>query len=467
MLGLPKGVFLESLMKVISRAMSINANFTLEKWRSKMNRIKASKLLNATKSFFVVRAIVYLIITLIMLVVSILTAILCINLLVNEKAFIAIVIAIIVFGGLLGFLAFAKRYCLYMIKAAHISAITEYIKTGQIPVTEKGYSGVLSYGKEIVTKNFGAANIAFAADTLIAGATRQIMRWLNKAENLLSFIPGASVVFGFVNMVLSVALNYIDEAVLSFVFFYKEEKNGFKKVCDGLVYYAQSWKGMLKSAFKVGILIWLFRIASYLLFFFIVTSIVTSTGGIIAGLLVAFVLLYALENILVEPFATCVMVNDYHKAIAGQPLKHDMYNTLCKVSAKFKSLFTKASDAFTDSASQPDYAYAYAGAPQYASPPPPPPPYASVPPTPPQYAPSATPPPPYVPPSQYAPQPPAPPPYAPPPPPPYAPPPETAPPVAPPPAQGGYGNPVTYCGKCGAQIQPGAGFCGHCGYQMS
>ena len=309
-----------------------------------MEKIKASKIINATKPFFVIRALVYLVVTLIMLVVGILGALLCIWV-ASRSPGLAVFLFIIIFGVLIGFLRFAKRYVLYMVKAAHIAAITDYIKTGQVPVTESGYKGVVAFGTEKIKNNFGSANVAFVADALIAGATRQIMRWVNRAENLLSFIPGAKTIFAFLNFILSTALNYIDEAVLSFVFWHTEEKSGLKKACDGLVYYAQSWKSMLKGAFKVGVFVWLLRLVAFIVFYAIFSAIggaIFTSGGFIFALLLAFVFLYGVETIIVDPYATCIMINDYHRAIAGVPLKSDLYGTLCKVSKKFRSLFEKS-----------------------------------------------------------------------------------------------------------------------------
>jgi hypothetical protein len=309
-------------------------------------KLTAAKIFNVTKPFFVVRALVQLVITAIMLVVGILGVVLGIAAFVRVPI-VGVAIVVIIFGGLFGFLRFAKYYCLYMIKAAHISAITEYIKTGEVPVTEKGYKGVLAYGTETIKNNFGAANIALAADALISGATRQIMKWLNKVQNLFSWIPGSKNVFAVINFILSTALNFIDEAVLSYVFFHKEETNGFKKACDGLAYYAQSWKSMLKGALKVGVFIWALRVVSFLALVFIFSLIgnsIFSGGAFIFALIMAFILLYGIEAVLVDPYATCIMINDYHKAIDGQPLKGDLHGKLCKVSKKFRELFNKSGE---------------------------------------------------------------------------------------------------------------------------
>jgi len=313
--------------------------------------LTAMKLLSVTKSFVVVRALVCAVVSGIMIGACLVILGLCYLIAKHGGSAGSVVTLLIVLGSLgaiFGFLKFVRHYCLYMIKAAHVAAITEYLRTGEVPVTEKGYQGVLKYGKETVGKHFGAANIAFVADALIAKATRQIMRWVNKAENLLSFIPGAQNVFQIVNFILSTALNFIDEAVLSYIFYHKEEKSSFKKACDGLVYYAQAWKGMLMGAAKTAAFVWILRGACFLIVYavFLVLTSLLHVGNIaaIVGVLFALVAVYSLQTIVIEPYATCMMIKDYHIAIAGKPLKADLYGTLCKASDSFKKLFDKSKE---------------------------------------------------------------------------------------------------------------------------
>ena len=318
--------------------------------------LTAMKLLSVTKSFVVVRALVYAVVSAIMVGVCLVVLGLCYVIARwggSAGSLIALIIVLGSLGAIFGFLKFAQRYCLYMIKAAHVAAITEYLRTGEVPVTDKGYQGVLKYGKEMVGKHFGAANIAFVADALISKATRQIMRWVNRAENLLSFIPGAQNVFKIVNFILSTALNFIDEAVLSYIFYHKEEKSSFKKACDGLVYYAQAWKGMLMGAAKTAAFVWILRGACFLIVYGIIVGagmfISHDSGNFakvvyIVGVLFALVATYSLQTIIIEPYATCMMIKDYHIAIAGKPLKADLYGTLCKASDSFKKLFDKSKE---------------------------------------------------------------------------------------------------------------------------
>ena len=312
----------------------------------KAKGVSAGKILSATKSFVVVRALACAAIMVVMLIVGIIGVLIIAALLNRGWGTPAFIVFVIIFGGFFGLLRFARRYFLYMIKAAHVAAITEYIKTGAAPVTENGYKGVIAYGSEKIKNSFKEANIAFVADALIAGATKQIMYWLNKIQKLFSFIPGAEKVMQFVNLIISTALNYIDEAVLSYVFYHNEESNGFKKACDGLVLYAQSWKGMLKGAFKVAVFVWVLRIVTFLVFLLLFMALgqamFSSSAATFFGLLLAYIIMYGVEAIIVVPYATCIMINDYYKAIEGQRVRSDLYGTLCKVSRKFRSLFEKS-----------------------------------------------------------------------------------------------------------------------------
>ena len=329
-----------------SKTATVSESRTAAPAGKKAKGVSAGKILSATKSFVVVRTLAYIAILVAMLITGIIGILICgffVNMGMNSGA---AIVFVIIFGGFFAFLRLVRRYFLYMIKAAHIAAITEYIKTGAVPLTENGYKGVIAYGTEKIKGNFKEANIAFVADALIAGATKQIMHWVNKVQSLFSFIPGAKGVMNFVNMVLSTALNYIDEAVLSYVFYHNEESNGFKKSCDALVLYAQSWKGMLMGALKVSVFVWILRIVTFIIFYVLFVAIgrgfLPSTSADFFGILLAFIFVYGIEAIIVVPYATCVMINDYYKAIEGQSVRSDLHGTLCKVSRKFRSLFEKS-----------------------------------------------------------------------------------------------------------------------------
>lgn len=297
-----------------------------------VSKIKTMDAIKATMPFIIVKGIVQLIVTLVMIFIAIIGI-----LIISQTGKGGVVVVFILGAAFYGVIKFAKRYVLYMIKVANIAALTTYIKTGESPKIQ-GYSGVLEYGTSQVKDNFGTANVGFAADALISGAVHQICRFLFKIGDLLSFIAGAEAIINILTYIIAVALNFIDEAILSYIFFHQEEKNAWKKACDAIVYYGQSWKGMFKGAAKVAFSIWGARIASFLIFMLIGNTFASTTVAII----VSFIMVYALEAIFVEPYMVVVMTKQYYASIENQPLKNDLYAKFQKCSRKFKKLMEKS-----------------------------------------------------------------------------------------------------------------------------
>src|SRR5690625_1914619 len=183
----------------------------------------------------------------------------------GESSFFFILVMIISFGAIYGGLKFLERYFLYMVKTGHIAVIVELMNNGEIPDGK----GMIAYGKDQVTANFGASNVAFAVDKLVYASVKQIQRWIFRIGNVFSFIPGAKNIIGIINAIMSVSLNYIDEAIMSYIFLQKgknKETSVWSSASDGVVLYAQSWKGILKTATGAVIFIYLFNIAMFVVF---------------------------------------------------------------------------------------------------------------------------------------------------------------------------------------------------------
>lgn len=297
-----------------------------------VNKIKTMDAIKATMPFIIVKGIVQLIVTLVMIVMAIIGIVI-----ITKTGESGVIVVLILGAAFFGIIKFAKRYVLYMIKVAYIAALTSYIKTGESPKAQ-GYSGVLAYATNLVKDNFGTANVGFVADALISGAVHQICKFLFRIGDFLSFIPGLKNVINVLTYIISVALNFIDEAILSYIFFHQEEKNSWKKACDAIVYYGQSWKGMFKGAAKVAFSIWGARIVSFFIFMLIGNSFAPTAAAVI----ISFILVYALEAIFVEPYMVVIMTKQYYASIENQPLKSDLYAKFTKCSRKFKKLMEKS-----------------------------------------------------------------------------------------------------------------------------
>lgn len=263
-----------------------------------------------------------------------------------------IIVMIIAFGVIYGGLKFLERYVLYMVKIGHISVVVELLTKGNVP---EGKSQV-AFGKDQVTNNFGTANVAFVLDNMVHAAVRQIQRWIMRVGNMFSFIPGSKNIIGIINAIMSIALNYIDEAIVSYVFVRKNngyEESVWKSASDGVVLYAQSWKDMLKTAVGSVIFIYAFNIIIFLIlafpFMFISKLISGNTPelGFLLGalaLIAAYVVTTILKRALIDPIVTIAMIRSYQMSIQGMEPKVDLQQKLLGVSTNFKKLFNKSSE---------------------------------------------------------------------------------------------------------------------------
>lgn len=270
----------------------------------------------------------------------------------GESSSAFLIVMILAFGVIYGGLRFLERYVLYMVKVAHISVVVELIKTGEIPEGK----GQIAYGKEQVKKNFGSANVAFVVDKMIHGAVKQIQRWTLRVGEAFSFVPGAKNIIGIINAIMSVSLNYIDEAVVSYIILRKNEEREetvWKSASDGVVLYAQSWKGILKTSTGAVVFIYAFSIISFLVFALplmgISRLISANTPGLgtflgFIAIVGAYVFTVALKRALVDPIVTVAMIRSYQLNIQGLEPAMDLQQNLLGVSGKFKNLFNKGQE---------------------------------------------------------------------------------------------------------------------------
>lgn len=260
-----------------------------------------------------------------------------------------IVLMFLAFGVIYGGLKFLERYVLYMVKVAHISVVVELLRSGKIPEGK----GQIAYGKDQVKANFGSANIAFVIDKMVHGAVKQIQRWLLRVGAFFSFVPGSKNIIGIINAVMSVSLNYIDEAVVSYIILRKNEERKesvWKSASDGVVLYAQSWKGIIKTAAGSVVLIVGFSIITFIVFALPLMGISQFMSrnapemGFFLGaiaLIGAYVFTLALKRALIDPIVTVAMIRAYQMSIKELEPAMDLQQKLLGVSSRFKGLHKK------------------------------------------------------------------------------------------------------------------------------
>lgn len=255
------------------------------------------------------------------------------------------VVGLIAIMGAWALTALAQRYFLYLVKIAHVAVITEIITKGDLPAG----TGQVAYGKEKVLKHFGSASALFLVDQLVAGTVRQVLNWLTRLAGCLGNVPGLGLVIGVLRRILSLAANYIDEAVMSYILTHEEE-NVYQAACDGVVLYAQSWRQLLGTATWCVIFVAGIWVVSFLVILFPLLGVARALTpepalqalyGFVA-LLVTFVFANIVKWAVVDPMATVAMIVSYNRATAGQAPAHDLRSTLANVSGKFRQLAQKA-----------------------------------------------------------------------------------------------------------------------------
>ncbi|HKU42665.1 MAG TPA: hypothetical protein VJR89_31115 [Polyangiales bacterium] len=231
------------------------------------------------------------------------------------------------------------RYFLYMLKAGHIAVLTELITRGQLG--DRG-EGMFEYGKRIVTERFGQMNAMFALDLLVHGVVRAFNRTLNWIAGLLP-IPGLRDLAGIVNAIVYSAATFIDETILSYSLA-RGDEDAVRSSRDGLIYYAQNSKEVLKTGLWIVVLdkvstflAWIVMLAPTLLVGAILPSALKG-AGILFTLVMSGLLTWNLRAAFLEPlFLTMIMIK-FHVSVHGQAINLEWDDRLSQVSGKFVEL---------------------------------------------------------------------------------------------------------------------------------
>ena len=242
--------------------------------------------------------------------------------------------------GLYGYLWwFVVRYTLYLIKAGHIAVLTELIAHGKCGAGEEG---MFRYGKNVVTKNFGQVNVLFALDLLISGVVKTFNRTLDFASSLLP-IPGLSNVMAIVNAILRAATTYIDETLFSYSIA-RGDQNRWRSSRDGLIYYCQNPKEILKTAVWIVVLSKVLSFVIWILFlgpaFGIAAMLPESiaAAGWIAAFVIAALFAWNVQNAFLHPLFLIMVMIKFHVSVQGSEINTTWDDRLSSLSNKFNKI---------------------------------------------------------------------------------------------------------------------------------
>lgn len=235
-----------------------------------------------------------------------------------------------------GIYGLAMHYVGYMLKAAHIAVVSTAVTEGIIP------DNMYETGKQMVTERFGATNAYFALDRLISGAVSELQKAVGKVDAVFGEIPGVGAVVDFLQIFIGIALGYIDECCLGYTFCKKGE-TAFKAGCDGVVIYFQNIKHLLKSALMTSLIVMVLTFFAWLIPFAVFGALFSALNvHMFFAVLIAVIAAIALKSAFVDSYIMVRTMKAYMEVAPGTVITFDLYEKLCKLSSKFKSLFKKA-----------------------------------------------------------------------------------------------------------------------------
>jgi len=258
-------------------------------------------------------------------------------------------------GGLLGFavvsgvLYWARQYLLYLVRAAHVAVLVQLLDGKPVP----GGKSQIEFGRELVTQHFATSNVLFGLHQLVRGVLRVFNRLTVSIASWLP-IPGLDVLVKLVDAVIATGLGSLDQVILAQIL-RRPGGNPWAMGRDCIVLYAQNYKGVLKNAAFLTLIIWVLT----LLIFALVAAPIAALIGLFhvhAGVwtfVLAAIAALSLKAALIDPFATVALIQVYDRITAGQTPNAEWAGRLETMSGKFRELTQRATQAGTPAAGSP------------------------------------------------------------------------------------------------------------------
>jgi hypothetical protein len=235
----------------------------------------------------------------------------------------------------------AYRYVFFLLKAAHLAIIVEFLQNGGLP---DGTSQV-AWGKEQVMSRFGQVSVMFVVDELV---TAIITLFTNTTMALASMLPGETIrtLMRIINRVIRYAIGYVDEAILARAFWRRDE-NIWHSAQEGVVLYAMVWKAMVINAVVLMLLSYVPFFLAVLVFSTPIAYLLSLISTTLAAFSIVLVLLFGflVKVALGDSFAMTVMVAAYYHATEGLSPDPAMEVQLATMSDKFRDLRSRAAGA--------------------------------------------------------------------------------------------------------------------------
>jgi hypothetical protein len=251
--------------------------------------------------------------------------------------------AFVGFAIVTGLLYWAREYLLYLVKAGHIAVLVELMDGHAIP----NGKGQIDYATNIVKQHFATSSMLFGLNQLIRGILRAFNRLTVSIGSWLP-IPGLDVLVKLVDAVVNTSLSHLDQVILAQIL-RARSTNPWATARDSVVLYAQNYKGVLKNAAFLTLIIWGLTLVIFLVVFAPISALI-GLFHVHAGFwsfALAVIAALSLKAALIDPFAMTALLQVYDGITQGKTPNPQWAAKLEGMSAKFRELTQRANDAVT------------------------------------------------------------------------------------------------------------------------
>jgi hypothetical protein len=238
------------------------------------------------------------------------------------------------------------RYLLHLIECGHVAVLTELITKGSIG---NGSESMFAYGKRVVTERFAETNVLFGLNALVRGIVKAFHRTLDWISEIIP-IPGLESIAKLINIILQATTRYLDKVIFSYSLA-RNDGDPWRSSREGLIYYAQNAKPVLKTAIwslilerVLTIILWLALLIPAGLITLALPHSMREFGGFMT-IVLALLVAASLRAAIIKPLFLIMMMVRFHSSIEGQAINPEWDERLSKISDKFRDLGQDAAAA--------------------------------------------------------------------------------------------------------------------------
>jgi len=235
------------------------------------------------------------------------------------------------------------RYALHVLACGHVAILTELILHNR---TGPPGEGMVAYGIRVVRGRFAEITVLYGLHAIVRGVVDSFNRTIDFFAELFP-IPGVESVMHLVNLVLRASTRYADKAIFSYDIA-RGDANPWRNSQDGVIYYCQNAKDILKKSLWLVILdkllivlLWLLLLGPAVGIALLLPSTLREWGTA-AYLLIAALLAWSIHSAFIKPLFMVIILVKYHTLIEGQPINESWDGYLTGVSSQFGTLKQRA-----------------------------------------------------------------------------------------------------------------------------